>query len=158
MSNQIYDTHTLSELYKLGITDIERIICSDGRLCFSLTDEKFLVYIPLFQKCVAYANTYKPVLDRLTPSAFHLEPQDMFLTVTATREYPSAFLGLPTMVDLLETHLDVTEDTALLLSRSSNAPLFIGHRNVINRLADDFEKIDGTVLINDFLEWRGSHV
>lgn len=156
--HEVMSTQTLADIYRLPKQDIEEIIDAQGEVCFSLPEEGFLIYTSIFDGCVRYQNRFENAKHRLHADEYEFSIENMLLKVSSDIHYPSSFLLLDDLTELVEQHMDITEDTAILLSQSAKTALFFGHGEVINRLADDFEKIAGTVSVQNFLEWRRAHV
>jgi hypothetical protein len=156
--HEIMSTQTLADIYRLPPRDIEEIINAQGEVCFSLDEEGFLIYTSIFDGCVRYHHRFENAKHRLHASDYEFAVEHMLLKVSSDIHYPSSFLLLDDLEELVEQHMDITEDTSILLSQSAKTALFFGHGEVINRLADDFEKIAGTVSVQNFLEWRDAHV
>jgi hypothetical protein len=157
--SQIYTAKMLSALFKLPVQDIEEIVASDGKLCFSADEQAFLVYVPIFEVCVRYdREAYGKLEDALDEQDYEVKIEDMVVVVSSEQHYPSSFLLMPNFAQCLEEYTDIAEDTAVLLTHSATTPLFFGQRAVIERLADDFEKADVIASVNLFLNWRNENV
>lgn len=155
---QIHSTKTLADIYRLPERDIEEILCAQGEIWFSMRDEAFLVRTPIFDGSVRYDQRFKQLKRKLAASDYTFLLDSMILKVSSDIHYPSSFLLLDDFPELVEQHMDITEDTSILLSKNPRTALFFGHGEVTNRLADDFEESDGTVSVADLLNWRQSNV
>jgi hypothetical protein len=159
MSKKVHSTNTLSDMYALSAQDIEEFIVAEGKICFDVDSQNFLIFVPSLDSFVTlkdfsfHAPKYKAdVLD------FEIVQEEALLKVNSNKKFPSAFLMLNDLVPTLEQYMDITDSTCFLASDRLHVPLFFGHENVIRRLADDFDGTRTVYSVKDFIKWRQKNV
>lgn len=155
----IYSEDTLIQLYRLNGYDIERIIVSEGKICFDPIKNKFYVYIPSIEASLHYpAHLDDQLAAKLSQADYTFKLNDMVLSVTSEKYFPSSFLMKHDYRKLVEEHIDICADTAVMISEHHNTPLFFGKQKILDRLAEDFDSYAKVVSLNDFDDRRIEYV
>jgi hypothetical protein len=159
IDENVYSVQTLSTLFKLNEFDIEKILLKEGKICFSMKNTSFVVFIPTLNMFTTFdSKRHYELYNNLSSAPFSVTREHSLLKVSLADSFSSSFLLTDSFVPKIEEHMDVTEDTYFLLSDRLDVPLFIGNKNVISRLADDFDGDTSVLSIKDFNEWRAQNV
>jgi hypothetical protein len=155
----IYSEDTLIQLYRLNGYDTERIIVSEGKICFDPIKSEFYVYIPSLEASLHYpTHLDNRLASKLSEEDYDFKLSDMVLSVTSEKHFPSSFLMQSGYRKLVEKHIDICADTAVMISEHHNTPLFFGKQKILDRLAEDFDSYAKVVSLNDFDDRRIEYV
>lgn len=159
LTERVHSIETLSGLFKLNEYDIERILLKEGKPCFSADEDCFMVFIPSLGVFARYdQKRHDSLKTKLAPGSFNITWEQSLLKISQPGFFSSSFLLTDFFHDQIETFMDITEDTCFLLSDRLDVPLFVGNKNVVLRLADDFDGDNSVVSVKNFTEWKAYNV
>lgn len=137
-----YLPDSLGEMFNLRKGDIHTLIETEGIPIFSPSREEFIGYLPTLRSAFKL-NTVNVeyCANNIDPSAYKIELKDSLLMITSDnlRQPPSSLLFNNLWVEKANNLLDIShENMYMLVSNRVNSPIFCGHKDIIERLAINF--------------------
>lgn len=159
MMQPVYSTNTLSDLYALTEAEVQRLVKSEGKICFNQDNKEFLIFIPIFDSFISFDPVkHADLKSKLDKDEFQVIREEIIFKVVSANSFPSSFLMLEDLVEKVEEFIDIDDKASFLVSDRILVPLFFGHRNIIERLASDFDGVNNVYSFKDFIEWRKNNV
>lgn len=153
-----YSIKTLEEMFALRKGDVQLLVDSEGIPLYSYLRKEFIGYLPslgaAFPLTSITARKCATNID-VTKMSVNLEESVLVIRSTDRRIPSSSFLYTNIWLQNAQTKLDVTNpDFSLLIPAKPDAPIFCGHKKIINRLAINFEGDIEKVNVNYFIRWQ----
>lgn len=137
-----YLPDSLGEMFNLRKGDIHTLIETEGIPVFSPSREEFIGYLPTLRSAFKLnAVNVEYCANNINPSVYKIELKDSLLMITSDnlRQPPSSLLFNNLWVEKANNLLDIShENMYMLVSNRVNSPIFCGHKDIIERLAINF--------------------
>lgn len=137
----VYGRTMLAELFNLRNGEIDLFVASEGIPVFHFPSSEFVGYLPTLASYFTLdQRAYDDCLQNVAMENYKASLSSTVVAVQSLRAQVPASSSIlhPEWMDLVGSHLDVNENTRILIPGGSNAQIFTGHSRFIERLADDF--------------------
>ena len=151
-----YLPDSLGEMFNLRKGDIHTLIETEGIPIFSPSREEFIGYLPTLRSAFKLnAVNVEHCAKNIDPTLFNIELKDSLLMITSSniRQPPSSLLFNNLWIEPANQILDIfNENMYMLVSNRINSPIFCGHKDIIERLAINFNGDIKSSRTKDFIK------